>query len=73
MTWKQKGIRHDTTTNRIRLSKGANHTEYPRSWEYIFCEYETRPGITIENLQQVRAVYDEAMGWAGGSCTAVSV
>jgi len=61
VTWKQKGIRHDTTNNRIRLSKGANHKEYPRAREYILCEYETRPGVTIENIQQVRAVYDEAM------------
>ncbi len=62
MTWKQNGIRHDTKNNRVRLSKGANHKEHPKAWEYILIEYETRPGITLENLQQVRAVYDRAKG-----------
>jgi len=62
VTWKQKGIRHDTENNRVRLSKGANHKEHPRAWEYILVEYETRPGVTVENLQQVRAVYDTAKG-----------
>jgi putative transposase len=60
VTWKQNGIRHDTKNNRVRLSKGANHKEYPRAWEYILVEYETRPGVEIETLQQVRAVYDKA-------------
>lgn len=60
VTWKQDAIRHDTKNNRIRLSKGANHKEHPRAWEYILIEYETRPGVTAENLQQVRAVYDRA-------------
>jgi len=58
VTWKQNGIKHDTTNNRVRLSKGANHNEHPKAWEYILVEYETRPGVTIENLQQARAVYD---------------
>jgi len=60
VTWKQKGIRHDTENNRVRLSKGRNHKEYPRAREYILVEYETVPGVTVENLQQVRAVYDRA-------------
>ena len=60
VTWKQNGIRHDTKNNRVRLSKGANHKEHPKAWEYILVEYETRPGVTVENLQQVRAVYDKA-------------
>ncbi len=60
VTWKQNGIKHDTKNNRVRLSKGANHKEHPRAWEYILVEYETRPGVTVENLQQVRAVYDNA-------------
>ncbi len=42
------------------MSKGANHKEHPKAWEYILVEYETRPGITVENLQQVRVVYDKA-------------
>ena len=60
VTWKQNGIRHDSKNNRVRLSKGANHKEHPRAREYILVEYETRPGVTVENLQQVRAVYNEA-------------
>ena len=62
VTWKQNGIRHDTKNNRVRLSRGANHKEHPRAREYILVEYETRPGVTVENLQQVRAVYDKANG-----------
>ena len=58
VTWKQNGFRHDFENNRIRLSKGANHKEHPRAWEYILVEYETRPDVTVENIQQVRAVYD---------------
>ncbi len=60
MTWKQNGIKHDSKNNRVRLSKGANHKEHPTVWEYILVEYETRPGVTVESLQQVRAVYDTA-------------
>jgi len=51
VTWKQKGIRHDTNNGRVRLSKGANDKEHPQAWEYILVEYETRPGVTVENLQ----------------------
>jgi putative transposase len=58
VTWKQNGFKHDTKNNRVRLSKGANHKEHPKAWEYILVEYEPRPGVTVENLQQVRAVYD---------------
>jgi putative transposase len=60
VTWKQNGFRHDTKNNRVRLSKGTNHKEYPRAREYILVEYDTRPGVEVENLQQVRAVYDQA-------------
>ena len=56
---KQNGFKHDTKNNRVRLSKGANHKEHPKAWEYILVEYETRPGITVENIQQVRSVYDQ--------------
>jgi len=28
--------------------------------EYILVEYETRPGVTAENRQQVRTVYDKS-------------
>jgi len=58
VTWKQNGIKHDTTNNRVRLSKGANHKEHPKAWEYILVEYETRPDVEVENIQQVRAVYN---------------
>ncbi len=60
VTWKQNGIKHDAKNNRVRLSKGVNHKAHPRALEYILVEYETRPGVTVENLQQVRAVYDKA-------------
>ena len=59
VTWKQNGIKHDSKNNRVRLSKGANHKEHPKAWEYILVEYETRPGVTVENLHQVRAIYDK--------------
>ncbi len=62
MTWKQNGIRHDSQNNRVRLSKGRNHKEYARAREYILVEYETAPGVSVENLQQVRAVSDQAKG-----------
>jgi putative transposase len=58
VTWKQNGIRHDTKHNRVRLSKGKLHKDYPRQRDYILIEYETRPDVTVETLQQVRAVYD---------------
>ncbi len=62
MTWKQNGIRNGSKHNRVRLSKGANHKEHPKAWEYILVEYETRSGVTVENLQQVRAVSDKPTG-----------
>ncbi len=60
VTWKQHGIKHDAKNNRVRLSKGANHKEHSQAREYILVEYETRPGVTVEPVQQVRAVYDKA-------------
>jgi putative transposase len=62
VTWKQNGFKHDTKHNKIRLSKGANHKEHPRAREYMLVEYETQPDVTVENVQQVRAVYDSAKG-----------
>ncbi|WP_435100624.1 RNA-guided endonuclease InsQ/TnpB family protein [Halorubrum sp. N11] len=62
VTWKQNGIKHDSKNNRVRLSKGANHKGHPKAWEYILVEYETRPGVTVKNVQQVRAVYDSSKG-----------
>ncbi|WP_336358752.1 RNA-guided endonuclease InsQ/TnpB family protein [Haloarcula sp. CGMCC 1.6347] len=62
VTWKQNGFKHDKKHNKIRLSKGANHKEHPKAWEYMLVEYETRPDATVENVQQVRAVYNRAKG-----------
>lgn len=56
VTWKQKGIKHDTQNNRVRLSKGFN-LKNSRD-DYILCEYQTRPDIEVENVQQVRAVWN---------------
>jgi putative transposase len=62
VTWKQKGIRHDTEHDRFRLSKGANHKDHPRDREYILVEYDTGGDVDLETVQQVRAVYDDATG-----------
>ncbi|EMA58707.1 RNA-guided endonuclease InsQ/TnpB family protein [Halorubrum lipolyticum] len=56
VTWKQKGIKHDSKHNRLRLSKGFNLKNH-RS-DFILAEYETRPDVTVENIQQVRAVWN---------------
>ena len=56
VTWKQNGIKHDTVNNRLRLSKGFNLKQH-RS-DFILAEYETRPDVTVENIQQVRAVWN---------------
>ncbi len=53
VTWKQKGIRHDTKHGRIRLSKGKNHKN---GRDFILCEYESPPEVELEDIQQVRAV-----------------
>ncbi len=55
VTWKNKGIRHDTKHDRIRLSKGKNHKD---GRDFILCEYETPPAVELEHIQQVRAVYN---------------
>ena len=62
VTWKQKGVRHDTKHDRFRLSKGANHKDHPRDREYILIEYDIGDDVTLENVQQVRAVHDDATG-----------
>ncbi|MFW5983766.1 MAG: RNA-guided endonuclease InsQ/TnpB family protein, partial [Halobacteria archaeon] len=56
VTWKKRGIKHDDEYNRLRLSKGWNLKE-SRS-DYILVEYETRPDVEVENVQQVRAVWN---------------
>ena len=60
VTWKQKGIKYDDKHGQVRLSKGWNLKD-GRS-DFILAEYETRPDVEVENLQQVRAVYDKAKG-----------
>ena len=48
------GIKHDNKHGRLRLSKGWNLKD-GRS-DFILAEYETRPDVEVENIQQVRAV-----------------
>jgi putative transposase len=54
VTWKQNGIRHDTKHDRLRLSKGTTHKD---GRDFILCEYETPPEVTLQSVQQVRAVW----------------
>jgi len=58
VTWKQKAIKHDTKNGRLRLAKGRNFKEH--RFDFILCEYETRPDVEVENIQQVRAVFDKS-------------
>jgi putative transposase len=60
VTWKREGIRHDTKHSQLRLSKGFNLKESPS--DFILAEYETRPDVEVENIQQVRAVWN-GDGW----------
>ncbi|MFC4436831.1 MULTISPECIES: RNA-guided endonuclease InsQ/TnpB family protein [Natrialbaceae] len=56
VTFKEDGFKHDSHNNRIRLSKGRNLKEH---WsDFILCEIEIRPGVTVENVRQVRAVWN---------------
>ncbi|AFK21371.1 putative IS1341-type transposase [Haloferax mediterranei ATCC 33500] len=45
------GIKHDSKHNQLRLSKGFNLKQH-RS-DFILAQYETRPDVTVENIQQV--------------------
>ena len=56
VTWKQQGIKHDAKHGQIRLSKGRNLKD-DRS-DFILVEYQTRPDVEVENIQQVRAVWN---------------
>ncbi|WP_123533147.1 RNA-guided endonuclease InsQ/TnpB family protein [Halosimplex salinum] len=56
VTWKQNGIKHDGKHNHIRLSKGWNLKE--SRYDFILAEYKTRPDVEVENIQQVRAVWN---------------
>ena len=56
VTFKEDGFKHDVKNGRVRLSKGRNLKD---EWsDFILCEYAADPDVTIENVQQVRAVYD---------------
>ena len=56
VTFKEDGFKHDAENGRVRLSKGRNLKE---SWsDFILCEYEADPDADIENVQQIRAVYE---------------
>jgi putative transposase len=56
VTFKQDGFKHDAEHGYLRLGKGRNLKEH-RS-DFILCAYEADPEVTIENIQQVRAVYE---------------
>ncbi|ELY27150.1 transposase, partial [Halogeometricum borinquense DSM 11551] len=49
-------IKHDDKHGQLRLSKGFNLKE-SRS-DFILAKYETRPDVEVENIQQVRAVWN---------------
>jgi putative transposase len=61
VTFKAAGFKHDADNQRIRLSKGKNLKD---EWtDFVLCEYDVigPPGTTVENVQQVRAVYDHGL------------
>ncbi len=59
MTWKKGAIKHDDKHGQLRLSKGSN---LKQGWsDFILAEYETRPDVDVENIQQVRAVWNDDM------------
>jgi putative transposase len=57
VTFKQDGFIYDAENDRIRLSKGRNLKEH-RS-DFVLCEIDTRPDVTVENVRQVRAVWND--------------
>lgn len=58
VTWKRDAIQHHPSQNHLRLSKGQN---FKTSWrDFLWVDYATAPDITVENIQQVRAVYRSA-------------
>lgn len=61
VTWKNRGIKHDSDHNRLRLSKGKNHKQVEERSDFILIEYDLhRPNNEIDgSIQQIRAVYDE--------------
>ncbi len=55
VTFKEDGFKHDSDHNRIRLSKGRNLKDGRN--DFVLCEYAVDPEVTIQNVQQVRAVW----------------
>jgi putative transposase len=56
VTFKEDGFKHDGKNGYIRLSKGRNTKAH---WsDFILCAYEADPAVEIENVQQVRAVFE---------------
>ena len=56
VTFKEDGFKHDAKHGYLRLGKGRNLKDH---WsDFILCAYEANPDVEIENIQQVRAVYD---------------
>lgn len=56
VTFKRAGFKHDRTHSQIRLSKGRN-LKQSRD-DFVLCEYEARPDVEIDDVQQVRAVHE---------------
>ena len=57
VTFKEDGFKHDPDHDRIRLSKGRNLKD-GRS-DFILCEYAADPDVDVQNVQQVRAVWND--------------
>ena len=56
VTFKEDGFKHDEKNGYLRLSKGRNTKKH---WsDFILCAYDADPKVEIENVQQVRAVYE---------------
>ena len=56
VTFKEDGFKHDARNGYIRLSKGRNTKAH---WsDFILCAYDADPDVEIENVQQVRAVFE---------------
>ncbi|ERG94289.1 MAG: hypothetical protein J07HQW2_00723 [Haloquadratum walsbyi J07HQW2] len=52
----KNSIRHNAKHSQIRLFKGFNLKD--NQSDFILIEYETRPDVTVENIQQVQAVWN---------------
>ena len=60
ITFKEDGFKLDTKHQQVRLSKGKNLKD---GWsDFILCEYQAPPAVDVENIQQVRAVYNARKG-----------